>query len=148
VDEARIVLDYLQALVWPALALTVLLFFRHELRDLVQRLSTVEGFGVKAALSASVRDAQRITGSTAEPRPRAELPTDFRTLRPRTFTEARDVAETFRSGNAVLMSLEDANDEQAKRLIDFSAGLIFQDRGTIERVSNKIFLLTPGMTSR
>ena len=46
-------------------------------------------------------------------------------------------------GIPVIMNLTEMNDQDAKRLVDFAAGLIFATRGTIERVTNKVFLLSP-----
>jgi cell division inhibitor SepF len=65
------------------------------------------------------------------------------TLHPRTYNEARTVGENFREGVPVIMNLSDMDDADAKRLVDFAAGLVFAVRGTIERVTNKVFLLSP-----
>jgi cell division inhibitor SepF len=65
------------------------------------------------------------------------------TLHPRTYNEARTIGEHFRDGTPVIMNLSDMDDTDAKRLVDFAAGLIFGLRGSIERVTNKVFLLTP-----
>jgi cell division inhibitor SepF len=65
------------------------------------------------------------------------------TLHPRTYNEARTIGENFREGIPVIMNLSEMDDADAKRLVDFAAGLIFGMRGTIERVTNKVFLLSP-----
>jgi cell division inhibitor SepF len=65
------------------------------------------------------------------------------TLHPRTYNEARTVGENFREGTPVIMNLSEMDDNDAKRLVDFAAGLVFATRGTIERVTNKVFLLSP-----
>ncbi len=65
------------------------------------------------------------------------------TLHPRTYNEARAVGEQYRDGTPVIMNLSDMDDADAKRLVDFAAGLVFATRGTIERVTNKVFLLSP-----
>ncbi|GAB2989008.1 cell division protein SepF [Nocardioides montaniterrae] len=65
------------------------------------------------------------------------------TLHPRTYNEARAVGESYRDGTPVIMNLGEMDDADAKRLVDFAAGLIFATRGTIERVTNKVFLLSP-----
>ncbi len=65
------------------------------------------------------------------------------TLHPRTYNEARTVGENFRDGTPVIMNLSEMDDNDAKRLVDFAAGLVFATRGTIERVTNKVFLLSP-----
>ena len=65
------------------------------------------------------------------------------TLHPRTYNEARTVGENFREGIPVIMNLSEMDDADAKRLVDFAAGLVFATRGTIERVTAKVFLLSP-----
>lgn len=77
-----------------------------------------------------------------EPAPTTDL-ARITTLHPRTYNEARTIGEHFREGTPVIMNLTEMVDSDAKRLVDFSAGLIFGLRGSIERVTNKVFLLSP-----
>ncbi len=65
------------------------------------------------------------------------------TVHPRSYNDAKVIGEAFRSGTPVIMNLTDMNDSDAKRLVDFSAGIVFGLRGTIERVTSKVFLLSP-----
>jgi cell division inhibitor SepF len=65
------------------------------------------------------------------------------TLHPRTYNEARTIGERFRDGMPVIMNLTEMDDADAKRLVDFAAGLSFGLRGSIERVTAKVFLLSP-----
>ncbi len=65
------------------------------------------------------------------------------TLHPRSYNDARRIGEEFRDGVPVIMNLSDMDDAEAKRLVDFAAGLIFGCRGSIERITNKVFLLSP-----
>lgn len=65
------------------------------------------------------------------------------TIHPRSYNDARKIGEAFREGTPVIMNLTDMDDADAKRLVDFSAGLTFGLHGTIERVTNKVFLLSP-----
>ena len=65
------------------------------------------------------------------------------TIHPRTYNEAKQIGESFRENTPVIMNLSDMDDSDAKRLVDFAAGLVFGLRGTIERVTNKVFLLSP-----
>jgi len=65
------------------------------------------------------------------------------TLHPRTYNEARTIGEHYRDGIPVIMNLSEMDDNDAKRLVDFAAGLVFAVHGTIERVTNKVFLLSP-----
>jgi cell division inhibitor SepF len=83
-------------------------------------------------------DAARPGGATQA----ADL-TRITTLHPRTYNEARTIGEHFREGIPVIMNLTEMVDSDAKRLVDFAAGLIFGLRGSIERVTNKVFLLSP-----
>ncbi|GAA5161746.1 cell division protein SepF [Ornithinimicrobium tianjinense] len=65
------------------------------------------------------------------------------TIHPRTYNEAKNIGEAFRSGVPVIMNLTDMDDADAKRLVDFAAGLAFGLHGAIERVTSKVFLLSP-----
>ena len=65
------------------------------------------------------------------------------TVHPRNYNEARVIGEHFRDGTPVIMNLTDMEDSDAKRLVDFAAGLVFGRHGSIERVTQKVFLLTP-----
>jgi cell division inhibitor SepF len=65
------------------------------------------------------------------------------TLQPRTYNEARTIGEHFRDGVPVIINLTEMDESDAKRLVDFCAGLIFGLHGSIERVTNKVFLLSP-----
>ena len=65
------------------------------------------------------------------------------TLHPRTYNEARTIGEHYREGTPVIMNLTEMDDTDAKRLVDFAAGLVFGLRGSIERVTQKVFLLSP-----
>jgi cell division inhibitor SepF len=65
------------------------------------------------------------------------------TLHPRTYNEARTIGEHFRKHTPVIMNLTEMDDSDAKRLVDFAAGLTFGLHGRIERVTAKVFLLSP-----
>ena len=65
------------------------------------------------------------------------------TIHPRSYNDAKAIGESFRDGVPVIMNLSDMQDGDAKRMVDFSAGLVFGLRGTIERVTSKVFLLSP-----
>lgn len=65
------------------------------------------------------------------------------TIHPRTYNEAKNIGEWFRDQVPVIMNLSDMDDADAKRLVDFAAGLVFGLHGSIERVTSKVFLLSP-----
>lgn len=94
----------------------------------------------------SISERRRAAAPTpAQPAPaRAAAPLSrITTLHPRTYNEARVIGENFRDGIPVIMNLSEMSDTDAKRLVDFAAGLVFSARGTIERVTSKVFLLSP-----
>ncbi|HZX02894.1 cell division protein SepF [Kribbella sp. WER1] len=65
------------------------------------------------------------------------------TVHPRSYNEARVIGEHFRDGTPVIMNLTEMDHSDAKRLVDFAAGLIFCCRGSIERITTKVFLVCP-----
>lgn len=104
----------------------------------------VEEFAPPQAEPASVtplRPAARRAHSPA-PAAAAEL-RRITTVHPRSYNDARVIGEAFRSGTPVIMNVSEMTDADAKRLVDFSAGLIFGLHGAIERVTSKVFLLSP-----
>ncbi|SFO28792.1 cell division inhibitor SepF [Geodermatophilus obscurus] len=96
--------------------------------------------GGPAAAGLAAREAV----AAAEPAP-APAPQPYRitTLSPKTYNEARAIGEAFRDGSPVIMNLTELDHADARRLVDFAAGLIFGLRGNIEPVTAKVFLLSP-----
>ena len=123
----------------------------HDAPVVARRWSPPQEGGRTATLRRPVEEAPRPRGAVAldhAPRvaPAPAPPTDtyrITTLHPRTYNEARTIGEHFRSGTPVIINLTEMDDGDAKRLVDFAAGLIFGLRGSIERVTNKVFLLSP-----
>jgi cell division inhibitor SepF len=68
------------------------------------------------------------------------------TVSPDGFRDARGIGELFRSGVPVIVNLTSMEPGDAKRVVDFAAGLAFGLRGSIERVATRVFLLTPSDT--
>ena len=68
------------------------------------------------------------------------------TVTPDSFRDARGIGELFRDGVPVIINLTSMEATDAKRVVDFAAGLTFGLRGTIERVATRVFLLTPAHT--
>ena len=100
--------------------------------------------GPVAAAGLAVREPVVTPEPEPEPEP-APVAKTYRitTLNPRTYNEARAIGEHFREGMPVIMNLTEMDDADAKRLVDFAAGLSFGLRGSIERVTAKVFLLSP-----
>ncbi|MDK0518659.1 cell division protein SepF [Streptomyces sp. ML-6] len=68
------------------------------------------------------------------------------TVTPDSFRDARAIGELFREGVPVIVNLTAMDPTDAKRVVDFAAGLTFGLRGSIERVATRVFLLTPADT--
>ena len=99
---------------------------------------------VRPSPVANIDDRRRI--DTPRPERRASTASDLaliETVTPRTYNDARTVGEHYRSGVPVIMNLSEIDDDDAKRLVDFAAGLVFAVHGSINRVTAKVFLLSP-----
>jgi len=90
-----------------------------------------------------------LMSTEAQETPQLDLPALDRivTLHPRFYNEARAIGEQFRKGNPVIMNLSEMDEAETKRLVDFASGLAFGLHGTIERVTSKVFLLSPANVS-
>ena len=99
------------------------------------------------------REARPVTGvrnrTVLEVAPQLDLPILDRiiTLHPRYYNEARTIGEHFRQGNPVIINLTEMDESDHKRLVDFASGLAFGLHGTIERVTKKVFLISPANIS-
>lgn len=116
---------------------------RHGQADYVEEYDDEE-YAVSNEYEAEVTPIHRgvARGHTPAPRAAGDL-RRITTIHPRSYNDARVIGEAFRSGTPVIMNLSEMTDADAKRLVDFSAGLIFGLRGAIERVTSKVFLLSP-----
>lgn len=65
------------------------------------------------------------------------------TVHPRSFGDAQMVGESFRDGTPVIMNLSDLADDEARRVVDFAAGLAYGLYGNFERVTDRVFLISP-----
>ncbi|MEY4902056.1 MAG: hypothetical protein RLZZ190_783 [Actinomycetota bacterium] len=92
------------------------------------------------------RESRHVSSvASAGATPQLDLPVLDRiiTLHPRFYNEARTIGEHYRLGNPVIINLTDMDESERKRLVDFASGLVFGHHGTIERVTSKVFLLSP-----
>jgi cell division inhibitor SepF len=86
-------------------------------------------------------DAEGVVRTIATPRPAATGA--IHKSEPKRFNEAREVADRFKEGTAVIMNLQSTEDSIARRLVDFASGLVYGLDGKIELVANRVYLLTP-----
>jgi cell division inhibitor SepF len=95
-----------------------------------------------ATSAASAAPAAPKAAVAPEPDP-VSAPAEITSLQPKSYNEARLIGERYRDGIPVIMNLTEMDDVGAKRLVDFAAGLAFALRGSIEKVTNRVFLLSP-----
>ncbi|HXV91824.1 MAG TPA: cell division protein SepF [Pseudonocardia sp.] len=110
--------------------------------------ATVGATAVRGSLAVdpdvSLREPVRLSEQVPVQRDRgAAALARITTLQPRSYNEARTIGERYRDGVPVIMNLTELDDAAAKRLVDFAAGLAFALRGSIDKVTNRVFLLTP-----
>jgi cell division inhibitor SepF len=89
--------------------------------------------------------------TTAAARPktsfsRAQL-SRITTIHPKSYDDAQAVGRAIREGVPVVLNLTDVSESVAYRIVDFSAGVVFGLRGSIERVTPRVFLLSPAQVS-
>jgi cell division inhibitor SepF len=104
---------------------------RHDAPERQERSAAVTSLPARTPVARVVRDVE--VGALNR----------ISTIHPRTYNEAKNIGEAFRDGTPVIMNLTDLDDSDAKRLVDFAAGLVFGLHGSIERVTSKVFLLSP-----
>jgi cell division inhibitor SepF len=100
------------------------------------RLGAMRGGSTRGALA---MDPRRMAMLFDEGSPLSKITT----LRPKDYSEARTIGERFRDGTPVIMDLVAMDNADAKRLVDFAAGLAFALRGSFDKVATKVFLLSP-----
>ncbi len=81
--------------------------------------------------------------SYARPVESVTPPYRISTFQPVAYNDIQKIGERYREGFPVIMNLTEMDDKSAMRLIDFASGLIFGLHGSIEKVTNKVFLLSP-----
>jgi cell division inhibitor SepF len=73
----------------------------------------------------------------------ASAPAKVHLVAPRAFNDAKQIADRFKAQIPVILNLQSADTELSKRLIDFASGLTYALDGSMQRVADKVFLLTP-----
>jgi len=90
--------------------------------------------------AAVIRPAARLPGVESAPNP-ANVKVHL--ILPRSFNDAQQIADRFKDGVPVILNLQSADQDLSKRLIDFASGLTYALDGGMQRVADKVFLLTP-----
>lgn len=97
-----------------------------------------DGYGTSTYPGMGGTGSMDLSGDFDRPRQRR-----IETVHPAGYSDARIIGEHFRAGVPVIMDLGQMDERDAKRLVDFSAGLVFALRGGIERIAPRVFLLSP-----
>jgi cell division inhibitor SepF len=112
----------------------------------VEEMPEVEAAPVRRMRPHAVRevpaDSEGVVRTIATARPSTATSAIHRS-EPRRFNEAREIADRFKEGTAVIMNLQSTDDTIARRLVDFASGLVYGLDGKIEMVANRVYLLTP-----
>jgi cell division inhibitor SepF len=101
------------------------------------------GLAASGAAALALDEPVRRPAADVAPVPDTPAVPEITTLQPTSYNEARVIGERYRDGIPVIMNLTEMDDVAAKRLVDFAAGLAFALRGSIEKVTNRVFLLSP-----
>ncbi len=89
-------------------------------------------------------DAEGVVRTMPSSRPAGVVPTSsIYKAEPKRFNEAREIADRYKQGTAVIMNLQGTEDSIARRLVDFASGLVYAHDGKIELVANRVYLLSP-----
>jgi cell division inhibitor SepF len=88
---------------------------------------------------AAAAEPRRLRGveSIASPNVKVHL------VLPRSFNDAQQIADRFKDAVPVILNLQQSDQELSKRLIDFASGLTYALDGGMQRIADKVFLLTP-----
>ena len=115
--------------------------------EFVEELPEVDPSPVRRMRPQAVReisaDAEGVVRTITSPRSAPTATSTIHRSEPKRFNEARDVADRYKEGSAVIMNLQSTEDSIARRLVDFASGLVYGLDGKIELVANRVYLLTP-----
>lgn len=92
---------------------------------------------------ARAREATPVLRSVGAPEPVAAPQVRIHTVEPRSFSEAQSIGDKFRAGQPVILNLVATDQDVARRLLDFASGLTYGLGGGIQKVSDKVFMLSP-----
>ena len=106
---------------------------REEFEDWSDPEAAVRGPQTAVARQTSSRRLEAVAGAAVK----------VHLVVPRSFNDAQSIADKFKDATPVIVNLQSADPELSKRLIDFSSGLTYALGGSMQRVADKVFLLTP-----
>ena len=85
-----------------------------------------------------------VAGRRTEAVARPVLPaSDPVTIRPTSYEDAKDIADRFKEGNPVIINVQSTDPKTMRRIIDFASGVCYANNGTMEKMSNGVFMMKP-----
>jgi cell division inhibitor SepF len=100
-----------------------------------------------APVPAPKQPSRQSSSGRSRPRPVEAVPppagAQVHLVLPRSFNDAQQIADRFKQGVPVIVNLQNADQELSKRLVDFASGLTYALNGSMQRVADRVFLLTP-----
>lgn len=104
---------------------------------------TGAGAGAEAPRARSSSSSNRRPPSAPRTRPPTHNVGGVGVVSPRTFNDAQQIADQLKRGSPVIVNLQVTSTDLAKRIIDFGSGLTYGLDGSMQRIADKVFLLTP-----
>ena len=111
---------------------------RHNVRRLPSTADSDDEWPSEESAAAPRRERSSRLRSVSAP-----APAKVHLVAPRAFNDAKQIADRFKAQIPVILNLQSADTELSKRLIDFASGLTYALDGSMQRVADKVFLLTP-----
>ncbi|MBQ5505300.1 MAG: cell division protein SepF [Aeriscardovia sp.] len=105
----------------------------------------IDAFDAQSAVAAA-NNVQQVAVRQRPTYTRSQL-SRITTIHPKSYDDAQLVGRSIREGIPVVLNLTDVSESVAYRIVDFSAGVVFGLRGSIERVTPRVFLLSPAQVS-
>jgi len=119
-------------------------FYEKEIQSMPAWSPTPRAFSTVGSTALAERPEVRAqVRPQVQKQPEAAPLSRITTLHPRAFNDARRIGEEYRNGTPVIINLSEMELSDQKRILDFASGLAFALRGTIERVTNSVFLISP-----
>ncbi|MFC8190839.1 cell division protein SepF [Cellulomonas sp. NPDC057328] len=138
-EPSLVVLEYVRALAWPIVAAVLGIVYRRDVRRVLARVTKVEALGTSLQFEAAIAELGLDTSIEPSPEPQPASP---QFIEAATIQDAAAVLGAYEKG-PVVVHLAAASDSEAKRLIDFMAGMVGGTTGAIDRIGRKSFTLTP-----
>jgi cell division inhibitor SepF len=111
-------------------------------REMVGAIRTINPVPMDPAMAESARPSRRNGPQVVRPIP-PDASARPHVVVPESFNQAQEVADKFKGNQPVIVNLQAASREVARRLIDFASGLCYGLAGNMDRVAKEVYLLTP-----